>query len=256
MKKKRNRNKYLIIIFIGIFLITSLYFFINDKDKIFDNLKKITASTINTDSNNHLSNELLEKEIDDLNKQISDLKEINNIDNLLTDKIVINASIIKRSPNYWYDYITINKGSKNGIKKGFGVISNNGLIGEVTIVNDNTSEVRLLCSKSNNYISAKFTYNDQEYFGIIKEYDLVKNELYLENVIGDLDNIKDIDVITSGLSSNIPSGILIGKIIDNKKDEFNLSNTITIRPTGDFNDINLVRVVGLVGVEWLLFQLY
>ena len=77
----------------------------------------------------------------------------------------------------------------------------------------------------------------------------MKNELYLENVIGDFNNINEIDVVTSGLSGNIPSGILIGKIKGLEKDEFNLSNTIIITPSADFNDINLVRVVGLVGVR-------
>ena len=83
----------------------------------------------------------------------------------------------------------------------------------------------------------------------LQEYNLIKNELYLENVIGDLNSISNIDIVTSGLSSNIPIGILIGKIKEIKKDEFNLSNTIIITPSADFNDINLVRVVGLVGVR-------
>lgn len=248
-KKNKKKHIFLFISIIGVISIITIYFFVNDKNKFLDIFKSLSASTFYINKNDDFKDNVLENEINDLKNEIKDLKELNEIDNLLTDKISINASIIKRSPNYWFNLITINKGSKDGIKKGYGVVSNKGLIGEVVVVNKSSSEVRLICSTSENYISAKFTYEDKEYFGIIKEYNLMKNELYLENVIGEFNNIKDIDIVTSGLSSNIPSGILIGKIIDIKKDEFNLSNTLIIKPSADFNDINLVRVVGLVGVE-------
>ena len=244
MRKKKYKYKILFICLIGIVIIISLFIFINDNNSVLDNLKKVSANIFYKENNNILSNNVLENEIKDLNKEINELKEINDIDSLLTDKRVINASIIKRSPNYWYDIITINKGSKNGVKRGDGVISNNGLIGEVIIANNNTSEVRLICNTSNNYLSSKFNYNDIDYYGIIKKYNLITNELYMENVVGDIDNVIGLDVITSGLSSNIPSGLLIGKIKDIEIDKYNLSHTIIIEPSANFNDINIVRVVG------------
>ncbi|MBQ3475376.1 MAG: rod shape-determining protein MreC [Bacilli bacterium] len=249
MKKNKRKKKYILFVGIGIVSIILVYFFVNDKNKFLDIFKGLSASTFYIDKDFNFNKDVLENEIKDLNNQINDLKRMNEIDNVLSDKININASIIKRSPNYWYDIITINKGKKDGVKKGFGVISNNGLIGEIITVNNHSSEVRLICNTSENYISAKFSYEGKDYYGIIKEYNLIKNELYLENVIGDLNNISNIDIVTSGLSNNIPSGILIGKIKDIKKDEFNLSNTLIITPSADFNDINLVRVVGLVGVR-------
>ena len=94
------------------------------------------------------------------------------------------------------------------------------------------------------YLSAKFNYNGNDYFGIIKKYDLVENELYLENVIGDFEPDIKGDVITSGLTGNIPSGLYIGKIKRVIKDKYNLSSSIIIEPGSNFNDINLVRVVG------------
>ena len=243
-KKNKYKFKYIIISIIGIIIIISLYFFINNDNTILDKLKKVGASIFYKDNNSELNNNVLENEIIDLNNEISELKRLNDIDSLLTDKRVINASIIKRSPSYWYDILTINKGALNGVKIGDGVISNNGLVGEVIIVNDNTSEVRLLCNTSNNYISGKFILNDKEYFGIIKKYNLITNELYLENVVGDIDNVIGLNVITSGLSSNMPSGLLIGSIKDIIEDKYNLSHTIVITPSADFNNINIVRVVG------------
>lgn len=241
MKKrsKINNNKVFIIVFIVILFICIYNIkFIN---KPYDILKDYINSffIINYKDNK----EVINAEINELNNEINDLKKALDIQNVITDKKTIYASILKRSPNYWYNYITINKGAKNGIKKGNYVMSNDGVVGEVVIVNKNSSEIKLLTNIDNNYISAKFIYNNKEYFGLIKKYDVINNEFYLEDVIGDFENIKDIDVITSGLSSNAPSGLLIGKIKKVINDKYNLSNKIIIEPSSDFNSINIVRVV-------------
>ena len=242
-KRKKNKNKkYLLIIVVGVLSIIVIYLFLIN-NTFLDSLKEVTASIFNVKSS---SNKIIESaEIKDLKNEIKELKKLNNIDEVLADKIVINASVIKRSTPYWHNMITINKGRKDNIKKGYGVMSDNGLIGEVIIVNNNTSEVKLITNQDNHYISGKFNYKDKDYYGIIKKYNIITNELYLENVIGDLNKeIINLDVITSGLSSNIPSGLLIGKIVDIKKDKYNLSNTIKIKMHADINDINFVRVVG------------
>ena len=58
------------------------------------------------------------------------------------------------------------------------------------------------------------------------------------------DDIKGINVVTSGLSSNIPSGLYIGSIKRIKKDKYNLSNVIIINLGADINDLTIVKVVG------------
>ena len=80
-----------------------------------------------------------------------------------------------------------------------------------------------------------------------KSYDglanyIKKNELYLKNVIGDFNDIKNIDVVTSGLSLNEEKGLLVGKIKKVKKEEYGLSNEIIITPSVDFNNINYVSI--------------
>ena len=243
MKKKKYKNKkFLYIIVIGIFIIIFLYFILTNNTYL-NNTKGLSASLFNISvkKNKNIDN----AEINNLKKEIEDLKKINNIDELLTDKIVINATVIKRSTPYWHNIITINKGKKDNIKKGYAVMNESGLVGEVIIVNKNSSEVKLITNTDNNYISGKFNYNNKDYYGLIKRYNVIKNELYLENVIGDLDDkIKGTNVVTSGLSSNMPSGLLIGKIKDIKKDKYNLSNTIVLNIEADINDLNLVKVVG------------
>lgn len=242
-KNKKKNTKYYVLLFLLLIILTILL----SNNGYFDNLKGVSANIFNINQNQKMNKNVINAEVNDLEKQINDLKKLNNIDELLTDKIVINASILRRSTPYWNDIIIINKGKKDGIKKGYAAMSNDGFIGEITSVHNDTSEISLITNSNKSSISAKFNYEGNDYFGTISKYSLIKNELYLENVIGDFDKKKliNINVITSGLSSNIPSGLLIGKIIDIKKDKYNLSNSIKIELSANLNDINLVRVVGI-----------
>ena len=243
MKKKKNIKKYIYITLIGLLIIILSFYFLRNNNNVIGKLKTLSSVSFINNDNYIKSNELLESEINELKVQVEELKKVTEIKKIMVDKRIINASIIKRSDRYWFNIITINKGKNDGIKKGNPVISTTGLVGEVVIVNNNSSEIKLTTSNNKNYISAKFMVDDKEYFGIIKEYNTIKNELYLENVIGDISNYKDALVVTSGLSNNYPSGLLIGKIVDMKKDKFNLSNTFVIKPSADYNDINIVMVV-------------
>ena len=238
MKKKKRINKifkFLFIIYI-LFIVIIIYFY---NDKLLE-LKSISASIFNLNRNNYSSKENVK--ITELQKEINELKELNNINEINIDYDYIDARVIKRNNSYWNESLTINSGKNQGIKKGYAVTYKNNLIGIISSVNKNSSNVRLITCNLDNYISGKFTIDNKDYFGIIKRYDIIKNELYLDNVIGDF-NINNEDVITSGLEGNIPSGIYIGKIIGIKKDKYNLSSTIIIKPSIDYNDMKYVKVI-------------
>ena len=231
--KKKLKNIFIILSFLIIIIFSYLY-----NNKIL-NVKNI-LSDISIFNNEQSCKE--DKRVEELNKEINSLKNELEIGKLLTDSNKLNASIVFRNNSYWNNNITINKGSKHNIKKGSAVLSNNTLIGYISNVNKNTSIVKLITANSENYISAKVNINGIDYYGIIKKYNIIKNELYLENVIGDI-NPNNEDVVTSGLTLNMPSGIYIGKVKDIIKDKYNLSNTLVITPGVNYNDINLVEVL-------------
>ncbi len=251
--KKRKKHRVFIYFFIIVFIFILSYFFINDNVKsnfLFNSIKDLTASISNITSISFIkkdySNDIINELNNDYKKEINDLKQILDLNTLNSNKVFINSTVIKRSTKYWYNIITIDKGEKDGIRNNLSVINNNGLIGKVIKVNKKTSDIKLLISNSNNdYISAMFNYNNDYYYGLIDNYDYIKNELTLKNVIGDFDreNIKNINVVTSGLSDSFASGLLIGKIKDITKDTFGLSNIITITPSVNFNNLDIVTVV-------------
>lgn len=228
-KKTKNKIKKIFIILIIFSVIILSYLYNNDLLKVKDILTDISF----------YSEKACKKES---NKNIDELKKELNIDNLLIDSSKTYASIKYRYNSNWFNTITINKGKKDNIKKGSAVLSNNSFIGYVSHVNKNTSIVNLITSNNDNYISAKININSNDYYGIIKKYNPIKNELYLENVIGDI-NISNEDVVTSGLTLNMPSGIYIGKAKEIIKDKYNLSNTIIVEPDINYNDIKIVEVI-------------
>lgn len=236
-KRKKYKKIYKLFFIISIIFIILIIYFYNENVLV---LKSITTSVFNLKEDNYKSKE--NTEIKELKNEIEELKEINNINKSNTEYNYLDARIIKRNNSYWNESIAINVGKKDNIKKGYAVTYNDSLIGVISKVYKDTSLVDLITSNKTNYISAKFTIDNNEYFGIIKKYNVIKNELYLENVIGDF-NINNEDVVTSGLEGEIPSGIYIGKIIDIKKDKYNLSSKLTIKPSINYNNIKYVKVI-------------
>lgn len=250
-KKKKSYKSILFFIFISIILFI-LYFCINDNNKkifLIDNLKDLSASifqiTIKKENNN-INKDIIKEINSDYIKEIKELKSLLELNKINSDKKFINATVIKRSNNYWYSLVTINKGKKDNIKEGYAVINNKGLIGKVIKVNKYTSDIKLLISyNKDNYVSAGFEYEGNNYYGLISNYNPIKNEIILKNVVGELNKEKLINtnVTTSGLSDSFSSGLLIGKIKDIKKDSFGISYIIYVTPSVNFNDINIVSVV-------------
>ncbi len=255
MKKNKKRKKYIFLTIILFLVVTgSFYYFLNDNrnnNLLFKFSKDLSANIIKTfnlksDSTKNNKNSVSNEINKDLEIEIKNLKDTLELNKVHSDKVLVNASIIKRSTAYWYNIITIDKGSKDGIKKGNAVINKSGLVGKIIKVNNSTSDVKLLISKKdNNYISAMFYIDDIPYYGLIDEYNIEKNELLLKNVIGDFDieKVKNKNVVTSGLSDSFSSGLLIGKIKETQKETYGISNTLKITPAANFNNLKILTVI-------------
>ncbi len=200
------------------------------------------------------NNDILETSIDridsieseniELRRQIKALKEEIGIDYSLTDYEYLNATVISRNVGYWYNKITIDKGSYNGVSKDMVVISSKGLIGRVISTSTFTSDVRLITtSDTNNKISVHISNGTFNLYGVINGYDYNDNVLELEGI----SNTKDVNVgdyvYTSGLGGVFPSGILIGSVTSITTDSYDLAKIIKVKPANDFNDINYVSVL-------------
>lgn len=186
----------------------------------------------------------IEAENIELRRQLEELKEELDIDYSLTDYEYLNATVISRNVGYWYNTITINKGSYNGVEKDMVVINGQGLIGKVIRTTTFTSDVRLITtSDTNNKISVMVSNGDYSLYGLINSYDYEDNLLEVEGI----SNTKDVNigdyVYTSGLGGVFPSGILIGKVSAITTDSYDLAKIIKVTPSIEFTDINYVSIL-------------
>ena len=186
----------------------------------------------------------LEAENIELKQEIKKLKEELYIETVLSDYEYLNATVISRNSLYWYNILTIDKGSKNGIKEGMVVINSTGLIGKIINVSKYSSDVKLITTNdTNNKISVTITNGDKRLTGLINSYVYEEGYLKVEGIsntetvmIGDL-------VYTSGLGGVFPSGILIGTVENITTDVYDLAKIINVKPSANFDDINYVTIL-------------
>lgn len=180
----------------------------------------------------------------ELRKQLEAMKEELNINYTINAYEFLNATVISRNITYWYNTITIDKGSYNGIEVGMPVVNSDGLIGKIVSTTTFTSDVKLLTtSDTNNKISIAISSGNNKLYGLIKDYNYNTNSLEVEG-ISNTENVSVGDyVYTSGLGGVFPSGILIGKVSKITTDEYDLAKIINVNPIADFNNINYVAIL-------------
>ena len=213
--------------------------FINDFVKLNDVLEenKILKSNIE-------KIESLEAENIELKQELKKLKEELNIDRVLSDYNYLNATVVSRNALYWYNNLTIDKGSKNGVKEGMVVINSTGLIGKVTNVSRTSADVKLITTTdSNNKISVIISNGDKNLVGVINGYNYDEGYLQIEG-ISNTEKVAVGDVVyTSGLGGVFPSGILIGYVDSITTDVYDLAKIINVKPSAKFDNINYVTIL-------------
>lgn len=188
--------------------------------------------------------DLLYTQNNELKKEIKALKEEMNIDYMLSEYEYLKASIINRNVGYWYDTITVNKGSRDGVKKDMAVITSKGLIGKVTKTTSFNSEIKLITSNnSNNKISVIIDNDGNKLYGIMTSYNEKNNTLSIEGIDDNSEIKKDSVVYTSGLNDIFPSGIIIGKVKNVETDNYGLAKNVKVTPSNDMDDIMVVSIL-------------
>ncbi|MDR3694381.1 rod shape-determining protein MreC [Mucilaginibacter sp.] len=150
------------------------------------------------------------------------------------------ARVINNSVNHNNNYLTINKGSKQGIAKGMGVICNKGIVGKVVFVSDHFSLVQSLLHKDSQF-SAMLA--DNKEIGHVEwSDDMDPHKGILKDVSNNARPKVGEWVVTSGYSL-FPEGVPIGKIssLRTKGGGYSLNMEITL--SVDFSKLEYVNVV-------------
>lgn len=151
------------------------------------------------------------------------------------------AKVINSTTKNTRNYVTIEKGTLDGILPDMGVISPNGVVGRVKSCTPHLSLVSSALNidqpisaqiKSNKYISYVLWDGKSPQYAKFK--DVTKA---IKVVVGDT-------IVTSGFNDFFPEGTMIGKVekvVDDKSATF---HDITVRLSTDFNSLSYVYVIG------------
>lgn len=162
------------------------------------------------------------------------------------DYRIFKANVIKNSLNKADNYITLDRGSSDGIRPEMGVVDANGVVGIVYKTSPRYSLViPLLNSKSS--ISCKIV--GSEYFGYLKWEGRDSRFAYLKDLPRHAEfNLGD-TVVTSGYSTVFPEGVMVGTVDDMSDSHDGLSYLLKIKLATDFGKVSNVRVISRSGQE-------
>ncbi|MHB8917808.1 MAG: rod shape-determining protein MreC [Desulfocucumaceae bacterium] len=153
---------------------------------------------------------------------------------------LVGASVIGRDPGNWFGIITINKGARDGLKTNMAVLSEQGLVGRITSVSQNTAEVLLVTDSRSGVASLV---QESRTPGIIEGIASSPGRVRMVHIPIGIEINKGQTVVTSGLGSLYPKGIPIGWILEADKEPSGLFSSAVIVPFVDFNRLEEVMVI-------------
>ncbi|MHB1653666.1 MAG: rod shape-determining protein MreC [Desulfitobacteriaceae bacterium] len=164
----------------------------------------------------------------------------------------VGAAIVDRNPTAWYQTLTLNRGSRDGVVIDDPVVANLGLVGKVVSVTPKTSQV-LLITDGEGQVSALVRGSSGDgTFGIVQgtyqRGSRLTSSGQLRMLFRREDNVNVGDlVLTSGLGGVYPKDIPLGKVREVQLDKSGLLKTAFIEPLINFDSLEEVYIVKTVG---------
>ncbi|MGE5676085.1 MAG: rod shape-determining protein MreC [Mycobacterium leprae] len=154
---------------------------------------------------------------------------------------LVAATVISRSPDAWYRTVTINRGSREGVKPNMAVVNWQGLVGKVLQTTPFTSTVQLATDagfgQTGFGVGAKLPTGE---LGIIET---VQGGYLRMHFFSNFPSVQlGQPIFTSG------AGLLPGDLLIGYAESFNTSGSsfdkyVNIRPSVDFHKLDVVQVV-------------
>ena len=197
-------------------------------------------------------NEALKQQLSQLNSELVQMDEISmenvRLRELLSYKEETRgqynlqlAWIIAENNTNLQHTITLDKGSNDGVRTGMTVMNHSGLIGRITAVMPDSSEVMLLPDRES-AIGAR-VWSTREVVGVVEGDGSGSSNLKMIHLPHDADVYVGDSLVTSGLDGVFPGGIQIGEIISIEYSGNGLTKTATVKPYVSFNRLEEVFVL-------------
>lgn len=189
------------------------------------------------------SNARLENEVLNLRQQVAHLST------QLGDSVAVPsqqrygyilATVINNSTRRPRNYFTIDKGAKDGIERGMGVVDHQGIVGIVNVVGPNTARVISLLNETQHFsVRLKKT----PYVGSLVWKGNDPNVAYVEEVPRHAQYKLGDTIVTSGYSTTFPEGLDVGTVMGRVKASDDNYYTLKVRLLPKFSNLGAVRVI-------------
>ncbi|NJN43956.1 MAG: rod shape-determining protein MreC [Anaerolineae bacterium] len=193
-------------------------------------------------------NEALEAEVSRLQAQVIELQQQNQQIDVLSALVdfaranpaydYIAADVIGRDPSPFLQYVIINRGSDDGLRRGMPVVTAQGLAGRISAVIAGAARVQLITDAGS---IANVTLQSSEASAVLAGS--LTGELTLTMIPQDVGVETGELLLTSGLGGNFPPNILIGQVTGVRSRSFELFQTASVQPVVDFARLEIVLVI-------------
>lgn len=265
-KKYKKRNTVLMIVIVVFLLLSSSYFILRKKKHLTPieatlkdaglalekillkpfqlSKEKITNTNIESLEKQANSSEALKAKNRELEHQLSELKKTLKLNTVLSERVYLNATVINRNMDYWYQTITLDKGEHNGVEANMPVVVTEGLVGMTSQISNFNSTIQLLTSDELPHkISVKIEIDGHFVYGLLTGYNHKNKTLQIEGIASNQEIPVGSVVTTTGLGDDMPAGIIVGYVKNITMDHFELSRLVEIESKVPFDHLQYVTIL-------------
>jgi rod shape-determining protein MreC len=152
----------------------------------------------------------------------------------------VNARVIGRDADQWFNTVVIDRGSLSGVKKDQPVMTAEGLVGRVIVVSPISSRVLLITDERHGAGAVIAQTAENRLLGVLKGKNQSLCELRFLAAPGKLENGEQ--VITSGQDQLYPKGLLIGRV-RNLDDSGVIPQAVEVEPASPLERLETVAVL-------------
>jgi rod shape-determining protein MreC len=190
----------------------------------------------------------LEAEVVRLQAQVIELQQQNQQIDVLSALVdfardrpaydYVAADVIGRDPSPFLQYVIINRGSDDGLRRGMPVVTAQGLVGRISAVTAGAARVQLI-TDAGSVVNIALQSSEA---GAVLQGSLT-GEMTLTMIPQDVGLEPGELLLTSGLGGNFPPNILIGQVTGVRSRSFELFQTASVQPVVDFARLEIVLVI-------------
>jgi len=186
-------------------------------------------------------NSQLQAQVIELNQQLREAQILYALTGFMRNNPqnqYIAASVIGRDTNPFMNHIWIDHGSDQGLRRGMPVVTEKGLVGRISAVSAGASSVQLIADPGS---AVNVLLQSSETEAILTGS--LTGDVLLDMVPQDVTIQAGELVLTSGLGGTYPANLVIGQIMNVRKQPNDLFQGATIQPVVDFSALQAVLVI-------------